>query len=72
MYYLNPEQAAGLKWRKASRSGGGDCVELAAAETGVAIRHSKNTSGPALLYTRTELAAFLDGAKKGEFDDLCN
>lgn len=37
----------------------------------IAIRDSKNPAGPVLMYTPAELSAFLDGAKKGEFDDLC-
>jgi hypothetical protein len=35
----------------------------------VAVRDTKDAgSGPVLLFTRTEWEAFLDGAKKGEFD----
>jgi hypothetical protein len=37
----------------------------------VAVRDSKNPNGPVLNYTTAEWRAFLDGAKKGEFDDLC-
>jgi hypothetical protein len=36
----------------------------------VAVRDSKNPSGPVLTYTPREWDAFLDGAKKGEFDSL--
>lgn len=58
-------------WRKASRSGSGDCVEVAAADRGmVAVRDSKNPEGARLFYTRSEWAAFIDGVKRGEFDDL--
>jgi hypothetical protein len=35
------------------------------------MRDSKDPSGPVLTYTRIEWSAFLDGVKKGEFDDLC-
>jgi len=31
---------------------------------------AKDPSGPVLVYTPDEWSAFLDGAKKGEFDDL--
>lgn len=49
----------------------GNCVELARlADGAIAVRHSKNTTGPAIIYTPAEMAAFLDGAKKGEFDGL--
>lgn len=72
MYLLNPEEAGQLGWRKARKSDtGGECVEVADTGSGVAVRHSKNPGGPALLYTRDEFAAFLDGAKQGEFDDFC-
>jgi hypothetical protein len=37
----------------------------------VAIRDSKDPSGPVLVYTPAEWHAFLHGAKTGEFDDLC-
>ncbi|HTS95063.1 MAG TPA: DUF397 domain-containing protein [Streptosporangiaceae bacterium] len=36
-----------------------------------AIRDSKNPDGSVLYYTPFEFHAFLDGARKGEFDDLC-
>jgi hypothetical protein len=61
----------GLAWRKAQSSmGNGACVELAPAEGMVAIRDSKDPAGPVLRYTAAEWRAFLDGAKRGEFDDL--
>ncbi|EKX61432.1 DUF397 domain-containing protein [Streptomyces ipomoeae] len=56
-------------WQKSSVSGAnGDCVEFAAHPNGVAIRHSKAPDGPALLFTHSEIAAMLAGAKAGEFD----
>ncbi len=58
------------RWRKAKKSGVGGCVELSPITGGIAIRDSKDPSGPELKYTIPELDAFLDGAKKGEFDDL--
>jgi hypothetical protein len=62
-----------VTWRKSARSvNDGACVELALMPSGkVAIRNSRDPLGPILLYTQSELYAFLDGAKKGEFDDLC-
>lgn len=61
-----------LGWRKSrASSASGECVELAALPGGeVAMRNSRDPGGPVLLYTRAEIAAFLDGAKAGEFDDL--
>jgi len=44
---------------------------VAALSTGeVAMRNSRFPAGPALVYTRAEMAAFLAGAKDGEFDDV--
>lgn len=60
------------RWRKSSASNpSGNCVEFAALTSGeVAVRNSRHPSGPALVYTRAEVAAFLAGVKNGEFDDL--
>ncbi|MFG2223095.1 DUF397 domain-containing protein [Streptomyces sp. NPDC048644] len=59
-------------WRKSRRSNpSGNCVELAVlADGGVAVRNSRHVTGPALVYTREEMAAFVQGAKDGDFDDL--
>ena len=64
-------QLNGAVWRKASRSngnGGNNCVEVAFLDTGVAVRDSKNRSGPALMFTPAEWTAFVDSTKDGEFD----
>jgi hypothetical protein len=36
----------------------------------VAVRDSKKPNGSILVFTRAEVAAWLNGAKAGEFDDL--
>ncbi len=61
-----------VRWRKSSHSGEqGNCVEVAAlADGGIAVRNSRDPDGPALVYTPAEMAAFLAGAKEGEFDHL--
>jgi Domain of unknown function (DUF397) len=60
-------------WRKSRASNPtGCCVEVAELPGGgVAMRNSRDPSGPALVYTRAEIVAFLTGVKSGEFDDLC-
>jgi len=62
----------GASWQKSKRSGAlGNCVEVAALGCGaIALRNSHYPTGPALIYTRDEMAAFLAGAKDGEFDDI--
>lgn len=59
-------------WTKSIKSAAnGQCIELASLEKGlIALRNSRDPHGPALLFTTEELEAFLDGAKKGEFDQL--
>jgi hypothetical protein len=61
-----------LAWLKSQHSNpSGNCVEVACLPTGeIAVRNSRHPSGPVLLYTRAEMAAFLQGAKDGEFDRL--
>jgi len=58
------------RWRKSTRSGayGDNCVEVAFIDEAIAVRDSKDTSGPVLVYTRGEWDAFVAGAKDGEFD----
>ncbi|GGM54330.1 transcriptional regulator [Longimycelium tulufanense] len=66
------ELLAGAAWRKSRYSGAlGNCVELATLPGGqIALRNSRHPDGPAVLYTRDEVAAFLSGVKDGEFDDM--
>lgn len=63
-----------VKWRKSSRSlGHGECIEIAPLpEGGALVRNSNDPDGPVLSYTRAEMAAFIQGAKDGEFDDLAD
>ncbi len=62
----------GAIWRKSRSSNSqGNCVELAGLPGGViAVRNSRHPSGPALIYTRAEIDAFIKGARDGDFDDL--
>jgi Domain of unknown function (DUF397) len=58
----------GAVWRKSSySSGNGQCVEVAVLGEAVAMRDSKNPSGPALLFTPDEFSAFISGVTADEF-----
>ncbi|MGH3390229.1 MAG: DUF397 domain-containing protein [Actinomadura sp.] len=59
-------------WQKSLRSNpSGNCVEMAELPNGeIAMRNSRHPDGPALIYTRAEIEAFINGAKDGDFDDL--
>ncbi|WP_431977550.1 DUF397 domain-containing protein [Micromonospora haikouensis] len=55
------------RWKKSTRSGtsGGDCVEVAANLTGVvAVRDSKDPSGPVLAFTPQTWRAFVEHTKR--------
>jgi Domain of unknown function (DUF397) len=71
MSVLTDPERASLVWRKARLStNNGACVEVASVVGKIALRDSKDPGGPVLVYTPAEWEAFLDGAKRGEFDDL--
>ncbi|MGW1197250.1 DUF397 domain-containing protein [Streptomyces sp. NPDC002536] len=54
---------SGACWRKSSHSSGnGACVEVAEAGGIVAVRDSKDSSGPALRFRPDAWASFLGGA----------
>lgn len=66
------DELGDVRWTKSRHSNAtGACVELASLPTGeIAMRNSRFPSGPALVYTPREIAAFVAGAKDGEFDHL--
>jgi hypothetical protein len=58
-------------WIKASASdASGQCVEQRRRNGAIEVRDSKDPDGPMLRFTSAEFTAWLDGAKKGEFDHL--
>jgi hypothetical protein len=69
---VRADRIEGVVWTKSRHSApGGNCVEVAELPGGgVAVRNSRDPKGPALVYTRAELAAFVAGAKDGEFDAM--
>jgi len=59
---------AGAPWHKSSRSESNGCVEVAFFDGQIAVRDSKDRSGPVLQFTHREWEAFLAGVRRGEFD----
>ena len=66
-------QLSGAAWRKSSRSQTSNCVEVAPLPTGrtaVALRDSKDPTGPVLVFDRAGWLGFLAGTKNGQFAPL--
>jgi hypothetical protein len=59
-------------WIMSSRStgNGGSCVQARRQEGLIEVRNSKNPDAGTVRFTPEEWDSFLDGAKKGEFDQL--
>ena len=64
-----------IAWRKSSYSGAnGSCVEVAplpgamTSRGAIAVRDTKDRSGPALVLTARQWRAFAAGIKNGELD----
>ena len=64
---IDPVVAA---WQKSGFcNGASSCVEVASLANGnVALRDGKEQDGPVLVFTPSEWAAFIAGARDGEFD----
>jgi hypothetical protein len=69
---MQADSDSSLSWKKSQRSGPtGNCVEVAKLpDGGTAVRNSRFANGPALVFTKAEMEAFLGGVHDGEFDDL--
>jgi Domain of unknown function (DUF397) len=57
-----------FEWRKSSFCSNGNCVEVAALGSQILVRDSKARNGPVLAFQPTEWVAFLEGARRGEFN----
>lgn len=64
-------ELASATWRKATKSGsnGGNCLEVAPLSGGrVGIRDTEAPDNPPFVVHSAVWAAFIEGAKQGEFD----
>lgn len=65
-------ELTGANWQTPVRSGAeGQCVDVATdlptLPGHVAVRHSKNPAGPAIVYTDAEWAAFVGSVADGQY-----
>lgn len=65
-----PATMGELNWRVALMCDGGACIRVAPQGNQIIIGDSKKPNGPVLTYTRSEWHAFVDGIRKGDFDNL--
>ncbi|WP_018588637.1 DUF397 domain-containing protein [Salinispora arenicola] len=68
--WVDPIEPSRVAWHVSthSGSGGGDCVEAGLALDGsrrVAVRDSKDRSGPILVYSAASWTGFLTGLRSG-------
>jgi uncharacterized protein DUF397 len=62
---------SGVVWRRSSHSGGGNgsqCVEVAMLADRAALRDSKMTAAPALVFEIGTVSAFVAAAGRGVWD----
>jgi Domain of unknown function (DUF397) len=59
---------APLVWRRSNRCDSGACVEVAVADSGVAVRDSKEVNGPILTFASDVWSSFVAGVREGDFD----
>lgn len=64
-----PRETSSVQWRKSSRSQEqGACVELGVLADAIAVRDSKNPTGPALVVSRTTLSWLAAGVRSRHLD----
>lgn len=63
---MNAPDLSAAQWFTSSRSANnGDCVECALFPTQVAVRDSKDRSGPVLVFGPAQWSAFVEAARTG-------
>lgn len=68
MKYIKSASAVDLTWRKSSYSGNNNnCVEVADGGERLAVRDSKDSAGPALLFSAEAWTSFVEGVKGCDF-----
>lgn len=70
MAQSNPATLGSLSWRVARQCNGGACIRIAPSGDMVLIGDSKDPDGPVLAYSRSDMRGFLDGIRRGDFDDM--
>ena len=63
---FEPSGSSKPAWRKSTRSGSNNCVEVAFLRDRVLVRDSKDRTGPILSFTAAEWDAFIAGVRDGE------
>ena len=64
---MNTHSLSCAHWRKSTYSNGqASCVEVAIAEQLVAVRDTKDRSGPALVFSTQQWRAFTSGLRVGK------
>ena len=61
---------AGLSWHTTHAGNGKACVRVAPQGDNILIGDSKHPDGPVLTYSPVEWNTFVEGIRKGDFDDL--
>jgi hypothetical protein len=61
---------AELSWHTAHAGNGGTCIRVASQGDNVLIGDSKHPDAPVLTYSSVEWKMFVEGIRKGDFDEL--
>jgi hypothetical protein len=57
-------------WRKSTLSSTGNCIEVAIAQGRVAVRDSKDRTGPTLVFDPADWETFVADVRKGSIDPM--